>query len=113
MSKLSDLLKSQVGTANPANPANPQDSNQEISSFSNTSSVVTSKSKIPDDLHVRIRTMAARWGYSPEELTEALAGAQSYPQSWLAWTDRDEKHFGDCVTPAEFAARYAQLRGLT
>jgi hypothetical protein len=63
-------------------------------------------------LESRIRTMATRWGYSPSELAEALSGAQSDPQGWLVWAERDERDFGSCVSAADFATRYAQLRGL-
>jgi len=61
----------------------------------------------------RIRKMAQRWGYSTDELQEALAGTQSDPQGWMAWTERDEREFGSCVTPEDFATRYARLRGLS
>ena len=60
----------------------------------------------------RIRTMARRWGYSCHELAEALTGAQVDRQGWMAWTERDERDFGKCVTPEDFATRYASLRGL-
>lgn len=56
--------------------------------------------------------MAKRWGYSSAELQEALTNAQSDPQGWMAWTERDEQDFGGCVTPEDFAARYRRLRGL-
>ena len=65
-----------------------------------------------ESLANRIRLMAQRWNYTPEELAEALASATVDPQGWLSWTQRDEEHFGDCRTPEEFAARYAQVRRL-
>jgi hypothetical protein len=60
-----------------------------------------------------IRTMAARWSYSNYELAIVLAGAQSDPEGWMAWTERDERDFGGCLTPKDFATRYARLRGLS
>lgn len=57
-----------------------------------------------------IRTMASRWQYSAEELGEALAEAAIDPKSWLRWIERDERDFGGCRSPDEFAARYTQLR---
>lgn len=63
-------------------------------------------------LEQRIRAMAARWGYSAEEVAEALAGAQSDPKSWLAWTEGDERDFGGCVTPEVFAKAYQRARSL-
>jgi hypothetical protein len=64
-------------------------------------------------LDERIRNMAQRWGYSADELQEALAGARSDPQGWMAWTECDERDFGGCMTAEDFAARYARLRGLS
>jgi hypothetical protein len=64
-------------------------------------------------LEQRIRAMAARWGYSPEELVEALERAQSDPQGWLIWIERDERDFGNCVTPHDFAEAYRRAQGLT
>jgi hypothetical protein len=64
------------------------------------------------DLEERIRVMARRWGYSPEELAAALAGAQSDHAPWLAWTLRDERDFGHCATPEDFAEAYRRARGL-
>lgn len=66
----------------------------------------------PQDLEDRIRTMAKRWGYSSDELAQALAGAKSDPKSWLAWTEQDERDFGGCVTAEDFAAQYVRVRGL-
>jgi hypothetical protein len=63
----------------------------------------------PSDLANRVRAMAERWEYSPAELAEALAGAQSDPGRWFAWVARDEATFGRCVTPADFAAQYARI----
>jgi len=60
----------------------------------------------------RVRAMATRWGYTPEELAEALAAASSDPAGWLLWTEKDERDFGDCVTSVEFAAAYRAKRGL-
>jgi precorrin-2 methylase len=64
------------------------------------------------DLEDRIRTMAKRWGYSSDELADALARAKSDPKGWLAWTEADEQDFGMCQTPEDFARQYARLRGL-
>jgi hypothetical protein len=64
------------------------------------------------DLNARIRKMAQRWGYSPDELQEVLTGAQSDPLGWMAWTERDERDFGGCVTQQDFAKAYARVRGL-
>jgi len=57
--------------------------------------------------------MAARWQYSAEELAEALAAAAVDPHGWLSWTERDERDFGSCVTPEDFASQYAHTRGLS
>jgi hypothetical protein len=64
------------------------------------------------NLEQRIRLMAKRWGYSAEELAEALAGAKSDSQGWLVWTERDELDFGACVTREDFVQAYARIRGL-
>ncbi len=55
------------------------------------------------DLDRRIRSLAERWQYSADELAEALAGAKSDPLGWLLWTEREERNFGHCRTPEEFA----------
>ncbi len=68
--------------------------------------------KAAADLATRIGAMAARWGYSAKELAQVLEGAEFDPQGWLAWVERDEEHFGGCVTPGDFAARYPLLRGV-
>lgn len=68
--------------------------------------------QVAPDLEARVRSMARRWGYSPEELAEALALANSDPRPWLAWTERDERDFGQCVTAEDFAAQYVRVRGL-
>jgi hypothetical protein len=109
MSKLAQFLKSTVGAANPANP---DASSRKISNFSNISTGVSANSFLPGDLEARIRTMAKRWGYSSDELAEALAGAKTDPGSWLAWTERDDRDFGGCVTAEDFAAQYVRVRGL-
>ena len=41
-------------------------------------------------LDLRIRLMAQRWRYSPEDLAEALASAASDPDGWLAAVEVDE-----------------------
>ena len=64
---------------------------------------------IQPDLNARVRKMAKRWGYTADELQEALAGAQSDPQGWMAWTERDERDFGNCVTPEDFATAICTL----
>jgi hypothetical protein len=53
-----------------------------------------------------------RWGYSATELAEALVSAESDRRGWLIWTERDERDFGSCITPAGFAAQYVRIRGL-
>lgn len=64
------------------------------------------------NLGERITKMAKRWGYAPDELLEALTGAQSDPQGWMAWTERDERDFGKCVSADDFAQAYKRARGL-
>jgi hypothetical protein len=64
-------------------------------------------------LAVRIRLMAARWHYTHDELQKALTGAQSDPQGWMAWTERDERDFGGCVTHEDFREAYIRARRLT
>ncbi len=63
-------------------------------------------------LEQRIRAMADRWSFFDDELAVALAGAQSDPESWNTWTERDERDFGGCVTQQDFAKAYARARGL-
>lgn len=59
-----------------------------------------SKGLVPSmaDLLVRIRAMAKRWGFSPEELTEELNRAAADPASTLMWVENDEAKFGTGVT---------------
>jgi hypothetical protein len=112
MSKLAQFLNPTIGAANPANPANPADSSGRISNSSNFSSGASATSNSSDDLVARILRMAKRWGYSPDELQEALTGARSDLQVWTAWTERDERDFGGCVTQQDFAKAYVRARGL-
>ena len=70
------------------------------------------RTQLATDLEARIRAMAKRWGFSPNELTEALASAKSDQRGWMAWAERDERDFGGCQTPDDFAIRYRRLRGL-
>ena len=60
----------------------------------------------------RIRQMAQRWGYSPVELLDALTGARSDPLAWMAWTERDVRDFGGCVTSEDFERSYFTARKL-
>jgi hypothetical protein len=111
MSKLSALLKSHNRAAISANPANPYDSVTQNRNFARVD--VAAKAGQSIDLSERIRMMAKRWGYTELELAEALAGAESDPRGWFIWTERDERDFGGCISPSDFAARYKRLRGLT
>ena len=43
------------------------------------------------DLEPRIRRMAQRWNYSPDELTDALACARENPAGWLRAVELDER----------------------
>lgn len=43
------------------------------------------------DLEARIRAMAARWQYSPDDLAEAFTAASTDPAGWLVAVDQDEK----------------------
>ena len=43
------------------------------------------------ELFVRIRAMAARWGYADDELAEALRLAKADPVGWLRLVEHDEK----------------------
>jgi TubC N-terminal docking domain len=52
-----------------------------------------SASTMPD-LFARIRAMATRWGFSPEELTEELNRATADPTRALLWVEHDESKFG-------------------
>lgn len=45
-------------------------------------------------LHVRIQAMGSRWGYTNDELAEALHLAQEDPASWLRLVDHDERFIG-------------------
>lgn len=42
------------------------------------------------DLETRIRTMAARWGYSGDELESALADSRANPDGWRQVVEFDE-----------------------
>jgi hypothetical protein len=46
------------------------------------------------DLLARIRAMAKRWGFSPQELTEELNRAAADPARALVWVEHDEAKFG-------------------
>lgn len=46
------------------------------------------------DLLERIRRMAKRWGFSPDELTEELNRAAADPTKALLWVEHDEWKFG-------------------
>ena len=43
------------------------------------------------DLDRRIRKMGERWGYSPEDLTEALGASRMNPAGWLLALECDEE----------------------
>jgi hypothetical protein len=43
------------------------------------------------DLEQRIRSMASRWKYSPDELADALAAARTNTAAWLSAVDFDER----------------------
>jgi hypothetical protein len=51
------------------------------------------------DLLARIRRMAQRWGFSPEELTDELNRASADPTRALLWVENDETKFGTGDTP--------------
>lgn len=57
-------------------------------------------SPLPADLERRIRTMAKRWEYSPEELADALDRARRDPLGWGRAVDLDEHKFGS-VSPLD------------
>jgi len=46
---------------------------------------------INGDLEARIRAMAARWGYSGDDLALALAGARQDPEGWRRVVESDER----------------------
>ena len=54
--------------------------------------------EVAADLEGRIRAMARRWDYSPEELTQELAFAADNPDKALAWVEQDE---ANCLSGAE------------
>ena len=43
-------------------------------------------------LEQRIKAMAARWNYQPDELEQALQLAKNDPEGWEKMCDHDEKH---------------------
>jgi hypothetical protein len=51
------------------------------------------------DLLARIRSMAQRWGFSPEELTDELNRASADPTRALLWVENDETKFGAGARP--------------
>lgn len=70
--------------ANPANPANPTTEIRKLAGFARVP-------RFTRDLQARIRAMAARWQYAPDELTEALECAAADPAAWLAAVELDEE----------------------
>jgi hypothetical protein len=48
--------------------------------------------RLHGELAKRIRAMAARWGYSPDDLQWALDDAGRRPDAWLACCAEDEAH---------------------
>ena len=91
MSRLSELLKSEISFANSANRANPVDSNGGISKISKG---VSENSRLPSDLEVRIQAMARRWQYSQVEIALVLALATVDPLGWERVVSLDEGKFG-------------------
>jgi hypothetical protein len=106
MSKLAALLKTQGLVATRATPATLPLNSSNCSDCSSRST-----EKLLAAFEARIRTMAARWGYSADELAEELSRCVANPAKCASWVERDERNFGDCVTPADFAAAYRRLRG--
>lgn len=91
MSRLTELLKSKALAANPANLANPE---RPISSPSKISSGHSAGTALPAHLEHRIRKMAARWNYTPDELTEVLSLAANDSVAWAIAVAHDEHRFG-------------------
>ena len=75
-------------------------------------SVSQNSCRLDPTLEARVRSMATRWGYAPDELSAALTDASRDPSRTAAWCAHDERHFGHCSTPADFAAAYRRLHGL-
>jgi hypothetical protein len=46
-------------------------------------------------LEERIRAMADRWGFAPEDLAEELARSAADPAAALVWVKRDERRFSN------------------
>jgi hypothetical protein len=49
----------------------------------------------PRTLEARVRAMAMRWGFSPDEIIEELGRAATHPASELLWVEHDERKFGN------------------
>jgi hypothetical protein len=67
------------------------------------------KAMLAESLETRIRAMAERCGFSTEELAEELTRVAADPAKAASWVERDERNYGQCVTPAAFAAAYAVM----
>jgi hypothetical protein len=103
MSNLAKLLKSRGlmdGAANLAKAANPTPStgqaNAGISQISQISRGAESETHFFHELEGRLRQMAVRWEYMPEELAEAIELARLDPVKWHLAVDLDERL---CNTP--------------
>jgi hypothetical protein len=86
MSKLAELLQSR-GIQAVASATQEQKS----SDSSNSSGGSPAKRAISPTLEQRIRSMAARWGYSTAEQTEVLDLAYADPEKWAQAVALDER----------------------
>ncbi len=82
MSRLSELLKARMPTANLANSAN-------LHTTSDVNSQDSQQVRMPlpltADLEQRYRAMCSRWRYSPDEVIDGLNAARQDPaKAWLA-----------------------------
>lgn len=89
MSKLAELLQSQ--RVPPATPATVATQEAESSKSSDRSRGHTSKLGFSEEIEQRIRRMAERWQYSPDELAKALQAAAADPERWECGVDLDER----------------------
>lgn len=53
--------------------------------------IIAALSALPAGLEQRIRAMAQRWQYSPEELADVLERAQRDPAGWMRAIELDER----------------------
>jgi hypothetical protein len=88
VSKLAELVQSMAAAATPATAATQE---SESSRSSNSSRGAPLTLTLSPEFEQRIRAMAQRWQYSPEELADVLERAQRDPAGWTRAVELDER----------------------